>query len=140
MVADMVTAHLVNLQLLSNCAYSVIVKRRIVMAKWYTKEHLMAAITIDGNTGCWYVTGKGPNGGRPKHPSRRLWRAFYGEIPDGKWILHRCNGGSGRNGCCNPTHCYIGTTSDNQLDRFRDNRHKPHYYWQWTKNNWNRVW
>ena len=37
---------------------------------------------------------------------------YIGEIPDGQWVLHKCD----IKLCCNPEHIYIGTSKQNHLD------------------------
>lgn len=43
---------------------------------------------------------------------RMAYKAMHGEIPDGKWVLHRCDVKC----CCNPYHLYAGTRADNARD------------------------
>lgn len=43
---------------------------------------------------------------------RIAWVIFNGEIPLGKYILHRCN----NTRCCNVKHLYVGTQLDNMQD------------------------
>lgn len=48
--------------------------------------------------------------------SRVSWMVHYGPIPDGLFVLHRCD-----NGCCvRPEHFFLGT----QLDNMRDCKNK----------------
>lgn len=47
---------------------------------------------------------------------RVSWRIFFGEIPEGMNVLHKCNNSS----CVNPYHLYLGDQSDNMADRRRD--------------------
>ncbi len=44
---------------------------------------------------------------------RLAWLIFYGPIPKGKWVLHKCDNPP----CCNPAHLFLGTTQDNTADR-----------------------
>lgn len=41
------------------------------------------------------------------------WTLVNGPIPQGKYILHKCD----NRGCNNPDHLYAGTQSQNLLDR-----------------------
>lgn len=50
---------------------------------------------------------------------RAAWRLFRGEIPDGLWVLHKCDSPS----CVNPDHLFIGTNADNVADKMRKGRH-----------------
>jgi len=43
---------------------------------------------------------------------RASWIAHNGPIPDGLWVLHRCN----TRYCVNPSHLYLGTRKDNTRD------------------------
>lgn len=78
---------------------------------------------------CWPWTGKVthrapvPRGhfsmrGRPYLASRVAWTIAHGPIPDGLFVLHRCDNGV----CCNPAHLFLGTRSDNSLDMIAKGR------------------
>lgn len=49
---------------------------------------------------------------------RVTWELFYGEIPDGLWVLHTCDNPA----CCNPNHLFLGTALDNARDKESKNR------------------
>ena len=59
----------------------------------------------------------GGDGSRLAH--RCSWRFFFGEIPEGKLVLHKCN----NRGCVNPYHLYLGDHSDNVTDAIRSGTH-----------------
>ncbi len=42
----------------------------------------------------------------------------YGDIPEGKYILHKCDNPA----CCNPHHLYAGTQRENVCDMYNRNR------------------
>lgn len=52
------------------------------------------------------------------HSHRASWLIHYGSIPDGLWVLHKCD----RMGCVNPLHLFLGTGRDNSLDKERKQR------------------
>lgn len=76
--------------------------------------------------GCWPWTGRKPSfnervfTGRQKHwgVSRLAWVLTHGPIPDGLWVLHRCDNRGAAGRCCRPSHLYLGTPRDNALDRW----------------------
>ncbi len=72
--------------------------------------------------GCWiwmlHCSPKGYGRITPKsHVSttahRISWNIFNGEIPVGMCVLHRCDTPS----CVNPHHLFLGTYTDNNIDR-----------------------
>lgn len=50
---------------------------------------------------------------------RASWMIYRGPIPDGLWILHRCD----VRACVNPNHLFLGTNQDNILDAVSKGRH-----------------
>ena len=56
------------------------------------------------------VIGVGPHTIETAH--RVAWRLFCGPIPDGLWVLHRCDVRL----CANPSHLYLGTVKENARD------------------------
>ena len=51
--------------------------------------------------------------GKPVHANRVAWELTNGKIPDGLWVLHKCDNPP----CCNPAHLFLGTNQDNVDDR-----------------------
>lgn len=52
-------------------------------------------------------------GGRYLDTHRAAWIAKHGEIPDGLWVLHKCDNPP----CINPDHLFLGTHQDNCDDK-----------------------
>jgi hypothetical protein len=51
---------------------------------------------------------------------RLVWELFFGKIPAGKWVLHRCDNPP----CIEPSHLYLGTNLENVRDRQERGRTK----------------
>lgn len=79
-----------------------------------------------GKDKCWNWTGyhnsvgygRMGDGNRGLILAHRLsWEIHFGPIPIGKLVLHKCDNPK----CINPNHLYIGTYSDNNMDRAKRN-------------------
>lgn len=76
--------------------------------------------------GCWGWSGAFTTAGYCRLRSRgadllghRLsWEHHKGTIPEGLWVLHKCD----NPGCCNPDHLFLGTPKDNVHDMISKNR------------------
>jgi hypothetical protein len=76
-------------------------------------------------TGTFYPTGYGIlRVTFPNSPSRNLrahrvsWELHFGPIPEGMWVLHRCD----VRACVRPDHLLLGTNADNIADMLRRER------------------
>jgi hypothetical protein len=56
--------------------------------------------------------------GKQRAAHRVAWEKAKGVIPDGMWILHRCDNPL----CVNPDHLFLGTAKDNTQDCIRKGR------------------
>lgn len=62
----------------------------------------------------------GRNKARVKISTHRLaWITAYGPIPDGQWVLHRCDVPT----CINPAHLFLGSNLENIADMVSKRRH-----------------
>jgi hypothetical protein len=93
------------------------------------KERFLQKIRNDDN-GCWIWTGRIKEngygeinpGGRssPVYAHRVSYELFKGQIPEGMYVLHKCDVRE----CVNPDHLFLGTAEDNTADMMRKGRGK----------------
>ena len=86
-------------------------------------EYHSEAVT---ESGCWIWMGSVKQGGmgygqsvNGTYAHREAYTAFYGEIPKGLCVLHRCDMPL----CVNPKHLFIGTKLENMQDCQRKGRY-----------------
>jgi hypothetical protein len=80
--------------------------------------------------GCWLWTEKLDRygygrlwfRGRTTTAHKTAWILTNGEIPEGLCVCHTCD----VRACCNPSHLWLGTQSENTLDRHRKGRTSRH--------------
>ncbi len=70
------------------------------------------------------VLGIGKGSRRLEKAPRVSWVLHFGPIPEGLWVLHRCDIPA----CVKPTHLFLGTQSDNMSDCSRKGRLRIPYH------------
>lgn len=60
----------------------------------------------------------GGRDGSKERVTRVVWRALNGPIPDGLWVLHKCDNSE----CINIDHLFLGTPQDNTNDMISKGR------------------
>lgn len=97
----------------------------------YTAKLLKSIVKLP--SGCWrcraghdvgygytrLLVDRGSNGVSRFYAHRLSYEHFVGEVPDGMFILHRCDNRS----CCNPKHLFLGTKADNTMDMVSKSRY-----------------
>ncbi|MEU6725528.1 HNH endonuclease signature motif containing protein [Nonomuraea wenchangensis] len=88
-----------------------------------TRRRLLA--TRDVVDGCWVWQGAIKSRGygeitigRARLVHRVSWEVFVGPIPDGRWVLHRCDNPP----CFNPAHLFLGDVGLNVQDAIEKGR------------------
>ena len=90
-----------------------------------TEDRFWEKVNKNTESGCWEWTsalvrgGYGgfathfPSEGRKNNRAHRFaWTLVNGQIPDGLWVLHKCDNRI----CVNPDHLFLGDSKDNMLD------------------------
>lgn len=89
-------------------------------------DRFWAKTIPEPNTGCWLWMGSTWGGGygqvrinrRTRFAHRVAWEVSNGPIPNGLFVLHRCDNPP----CVNPAHLFLGTHQDNMDDMMRKGR------------------
>lgn len=95
----------------------------------YIIEGLPGKIDKHGPNGCWVWSGYRCDKGYGRvtfarhawvYAHRLMWVLAHGLVPDGLFVLHRCDNPA----CCNPEHLFVGTHADNMRDMHAKGRGK----------------
>jgi hypothetical protein len=100
------------------------------MLEYETEQFLKrfwSKVDKQGKDECWnwlaprtyYGYGQVNYEGRPHIASRMSWRIHNGEIPSELCVLHHCDNRI----CVNPDHLFLGTRTDNMVDKCQKGRH-----------------
>jgi len=88
-------------------------------------ERFWKKVDIKGPDECWEWKASLRNdygqikvNGRMMRANRVAWELTNGMIPDNKLVLHKCDNRK----CVNPNHLYLGTSSDNMIDKINRGR------------------
>lgn len=92
-------------------------------------------VRVAGPDDCWnWMAGADKFGygrflfdGKNRHAHRISWILTHGEITNGLCVLHKCDNPA----CVNPSHLWLGTVAENNLDCLKKGRNKQP---KWSKN------
>ena len=98
------------------------------------EERFWSKVAIGDPDECWEWQRSRRGGGygqfriapdqSPQRASRVAWALASGPVPDGLWVLHRCDNPP----CCNPAHLFLGDRAANVADMVAKGRaavHRP---------------
>lgn len=90
------------------------------------EEKFWSKVNKNTETGCWEWIGSLNMHGYGQFQANRIpigshrfsWELKHGSIPNGLWVLHRCDNRK----CVNPDHLFLGSNKENQIDSIKKGR------------------
>lgn len=91
------------------------------------QAHFWGRVQIGADDDCWPYRGSLKSNGYGSHVIRRrtynahrlAWQFTHGDIPNDLCVCHACD----NRRCCNPSHLWLGTASENMQDMVAKGRH-----------------